>query len=74
MLGPGVWELRANKTSRDETKYKTTSTMTAIPTPTHMMFVKLHKVSLLAHQRGTPAAYPPGLSLYRYWREEFEIN
>ena len=45
MKGPGVWELQANRTSRDAKKYKTTSTMTAIPTPTHMMFVKLYKVT-----------------------------
>jgi NAD-dependent SIR2 family protein deacetylase len=44
--GPGVWELRAKKTARDS-KHKVTTTVKAIPTPTHMMLVKLHEEGLL---------------------------
>jgi hypothetical protein len=45
-IGPGVWELRAKKTARDS-KHKVTTTVKAIPTPTHMMLVKLHEVCKL---------------------------
>ena len=44
--GPGAWELRAKGKERDGRKHKTTSTLKAIPTSTHMALVKLHKVSL----------------------------
>ena len=40
LTGPGVWELRAHGQLRSS-KIKTTSSLQAIPTPTHMMFVKL---------------------------------
>lgn len=41
--GPGVWELRAHGIHRDKKK-SVTATLKAIPTPTHMSFVKLEKV------------------------------
>ena len=41
--GPGVWELRAHNQARS-TAYKTTSTTKAIPSPTHMLFVKMQQV------------------------------
>ena len=43
MLGPGKWELQAHKKERSA-KCKVTSTLKAIPTATHMAFVKLHQV------------------------------
>ena len=45
-LGPGVWELRAKKATRDK-KHQVTLSVKAIPTPTHMMIVKLQQVKLL---------------------------
>ena len=45
-LGPGVWELRAKKATRDK-KHQVTLAVKAIPTPTHMMIVKLQQVKLL---------------------------
>ena len=42
--GPGVWELRAHNQARG-TSYRTTSTMKAIPSPTHMLFVKMQQVT-----------------------------
>jgi len=42
--GPGVWELRAHKQSRGAA-HKTTSTTKAIPSPTHMVLVKMQQVS-----------------------------
>ena len=44
--GPGVWELRAKGQLRD-VRHKVVSTTRAIPTPTHMMFVKLQQVNLI---------------------------
>lgn len=41
--GPGVWELKAKGAARD-TKCKVTTVMKALPTPTHMMLVKLYQV------------------------------
>ena len=46
MVGPGAWELRAHGKMRSS-KIKTTQTQKAIPTPTHMMFVKLMEEGLL---------------------------
>ena len=43
-VGPGVWELRANLSSRDK-KHQVTHTSKAVPTPSHMMFVKLQQVN-----------------------------
>lgn len=45
--GPGVWELQANHASRDHRKHKTTSTLSAIPTSTHMALLTLHKEGYL---------------------------
>ena len=45
-IGPGVWELRAHGKQRSASA-KATATTKAIPTPTHMMFVKLMEVGLL---------------------------
>lgn len=44
--GPGVWELQAKGQLRDS-KHRVTSASKAIPTPTHMTFVKLHQEGLL---------------------------
>ncbi len=44
--GPGAWELRAHKAARP-TKAKTTSTLQAIPTATHMSLVALEREGLL---------------------------
>lgn len=44
--GPGVWELRAHNQARS-TAYKTTSTTKAIPSPTHMLFVKMQQEGIL---------------------------
>lgn len=44
--GPGVWELQAKGQLRDS-KHRVTSTTRAIPTPTHMTFVKLQQEGLL---------------------------
>ena len=46
--GPGVWELRAHNQARG-TSYRTTSTMKAIPSPTHMLFVKMQQVRETVH-------------------------
>jgi len=43
---PGVWELRAHNQAQG-TSYRTTSTMKAIPSPTHMLFVKFNKLEKL---------------------------
>ncbi len=43
-IGPGVWELRANLSARDTEQHKVTPMFKAVPTPTHMMFVKLQQV------------------------------
>ena len=45
--GPGKWELRAHSQSKGATAHKpgkTTSTVKAIPSPTHMLLVKLQQV------------------------------
>ena len=42
MLGPGAWELRAHGALRPANR-RVVSTAKAIPTATHMMFVKLHQ-------------------------------
>ena len=42
--GPGAWELRAKGQHRDDRKHKTTTTLKAIPTKTHMTLVQLQKV------------------------------
>ena len=42
--GPGAWELRAKGEQRDSHKHKTTTTLKAVPTITHMTLVQLHKV------------------------------
>ena len=49
--GPGVWELRAHNQARG-TSYKTTSTTKAIPSPTHMLFVKMQQVSAYISHTG----------------------
>lgn len=41
--GPGVWELRAHNQARGAS-HKTISTSKAIPSPTHMLFVKMQQV------------------------------
>ena len=41
-----MWELRAKKTTRDK-KHQVTLAVKAIPTPTHMMIVKLQQVKIL---------------------------
>ncbi len=46
VIGPGAWELRAHGKARSAS-HKVVSTSSAIPTPTHMMFVKLMEVGLL---------------------------
>jgi len=43
--GPGVWELRAHNQARGAA-HKTISTTKAIPSPTHMLFVKLQQVRI----------------------------
>lgn len=45
--GPGKWELKAHSLSRDATAHKTTTTVKAIPSPTHMLLVKLQQEELL---------------------------
>jgi NAD-dependent SIR2 family protein deacetylase len=45
--GPGAWELRAKGQQRDSRKHKTTTTLKAIPTQTHMALVQLQKEGLL---------------------------
>lgn len=45
-VGPGAWELRAHGQMRSA-NIKVTRTTKAIPTPTHMMFVKLVEQGLL---------------------------
>ena len=52
LIGPGVWELRAKGQSRDS-KYRTTSSTRAIPTLTHMTFVKLHQVCVCVCEGGS---------------------
>ena len=45
--GPGKWELQAHSQSKGATAHKagkTTSTVKAIPSPTHMLLVKLQQV------------------------------
>ena len=46
VTGPGAWELRAHGKQPSSTA-KAVATTRAIPTPTHMMFVKLVEVGLL---------------------------
>ncbi|XP_064404498.1 NAD-dependent protein deacylase sirtuin-6-like isoform X2 [Halichondria panicea] len=45
--GPGKWELRAKGVGRDAKKHKTTTTVKAIPTPTHMSIVQLVREGIL---------------------------
>ena len=44
--GPGKWELKAHGTSRS-TKHHVVLTTKAIPTATHMMFVKLYQEGIV---------------------------
>eukprot|EP00118_Oscarella_pearsei_P009936 m.58799 g.58799 ORF g.58799 m.58799 type:complete len:423 (+) comp34829_c0_seq1:408-1676(+) len=44
--GPGVWELKAKKKGRSSS-HKTIATTKAIPTPTHMLMVKLCQEGIL---------------------------
>ena len=44
--GPGKWELQAHKASRPS-KHRVAMPTKAIPTATHMMFVKLHQEGIL---------------------------
>ena len=44
--GPGVWELKAKKKSRSPSRHPTVATTKAIPTPSHMMMVKLCQVNV----------------------------
>ena len=43
--GPGLWELSAHKQAR-EAAQKTTSIVRAIPSPTHMLLVKMQQVRI----------------------------
>lgn len=54
--GPGVWELRAHNQARS-TSYKTTLTTKAIPSPTHMLFVKMQQVSTYMPHTGLFVVY-----------------
>ncbi|XP_065884982.1 NAD-dependent protein deacetylase-like isoform X2 [Dysidea avara] len=50
--GPGKWELQAHSQSKGATAHKagkTTSTVKAIPSPTHMLLVKLQQEGILKH-------------------------
>ena len=51
--GPGVWELNAHKQARRAT-HKTTSTTKAIPSPTHMLLVKMQQVRIFKHNISVP--------------------
>jgi NAD-dependent SIR2 family protein deacetylase len=49
-VGAGAWTLRAAKTDRSRKQSKaTTSTLNAIPTPTHMFLVEMERLGLLKH-------------------------
>ena len=76
MSGPGKWELEAHKASRP-TKHHVVTTIKAIPTATHMMFVKLYQDGVLKavvsqntdglHRRsGIPANGKPLLMISSY--------
>lgn len=50
--GPGKWELKAYAVTRDAVAHKTTTTVKAIPSPTHMLLVKLQQVYLARQMMG----------------------